>query len=310
MYDTVKVNGLGGLFPVPTGKVTFMVQFNEGAWTIYDANMTLVNGAATSTCYMPMAAGNYEFKAVYSGDHNYTCSMSGEDDEPLHVCPAASTTSTLLSSDSVVLGNSVCDTVKISGLCGFPVPSGNVNFMVQFNEGAWKIYDANVSLVCGSATSVEYKPMAAGNYDFKAVYSGDSNYLCSMSGANDEPLHVDPAASTTTTTLSHDTIVLGNSVQDKAFVTGLGCGFPMPTGMVDFQVSKDNGCSWTTYSILGGPVQRRSGFDLLHPADRRHLLVPGSVPWGRQLPLLAERLQLGEAVRGEGAVLHLHQPRH
>jgi hypothetical protein len=248
VYDTVKVTGLGGLFPVPTGKATFMVQFNEGEWMIYDANVTLVNGAATSTCYVPMAAGNYEFKAVFSGDHNYTCSMSGEDDEPLLVDPAASTTSTLLSSDSIVLGNTVCDSVKVTGLCGFPIPSGKVTFSVQFNEGKWTIYDADVSLVNGAATSVAYKPMAAGNYEFKASYSGDSNYVCSVSGENDEPLLVDPAATTTTTTLSQDTIVFGNSVQDKAFVTGLGCGFPTPTGLVDFQVSKDNGCSWTTYS--------------------------------------------------------------
>ena len=91
------------------------------------------------------------------------------------------------------------------------------------------IYDANVTLVNGNATSAFYMPVATGSYEFQASYSGDSNYLPSVSGEDAELLQVDMAPSHTTTCLSSGDIVLGCSVYDTAHVCGLGDGFPAPT---------------------------------------------------------------------------------
>jgi uncharacterized protein (DUF2141 family) len=250
VYDTATVTGLGGLFPVPTGTVTFMVSFNEGPWMTYDANVTLVNGTATSVLYTPLAAGNYEFMAVYSGDVNYKCSASAEDSELLAVTPALGQTgpnvTTALGVSSIMMSQSVSDNATVTGLgFPFPVPTGTVTFQVQYNEGSWMIYDANVTLVNGTATSVFYMPTAAGLYEFQAVYSGDSNYLPSVSAEDSEPLNVTMGVSTTSTSLSAGQITFGESVTDMASVSGM-VGFPVPTGSVDFQVSFNNG-TWMTF---------------------------------------------------------------
>ncbi len=238
VYDTATVAGLGRDFPVPTGTVDFQVSFNGGAYVVYDTQ-TLVGGTATSILYTPLAAGNYEFQAVYGGDSNYIGSMSVAGDEPLTVGQAASTTTTLLSSDNVPLGDSVYDTATVTGPGGFPVPTGTVDFEVSFNGGAWILFDTE-TLVDGGATSMEYVPAAIGNYNFRAIYSGDANNLPSQSGDADEPLSVGLAPSFTITYLGVTTISLGQSVTDNATVINLA-DLPTPTGTVDFQVSFNGG---------------------------------------------------------------------
>jgi len=66
------VTGLGGEYPPITGNVTFQWQLNGiGGWTNITQNVTLVNGAATSTWYTPEVPGRYIFRAVYNGNANY-----------------------------------------------------------------------------------------------------------------------------------------------------------------------------------------------------------------------------------------------
>jgi hypothetical protein len=72
----VTVTGLGTGFPAPTGDVTFQVANNSGVWTDLGANVTLVNGHATSIWYTPLQAGNYHFRAIYNGDSNYAVSRA------------------------------------------------------------------------------------------------------------------------------------------------------------------------------------------------------------------------------------------
>jgi len=253
--DNATVMGLGGGFPGPTGTVDFQVSFENGTWMTYDANVTLVNGTAVSIQYIPMAAGNYMFRAVYSGDSNYLPSMSGDSMEPLcvKVVTQNSTTTTMLSSSNISLGNSIIDNATVSGvLLGSPIPTGTVDFQVSYNGGNWTTFDTNVTLVNGTASSMLYTPLAAGNYSFRAVYSGSSLFNPSMSANDAERLLVTPGpaggknGSGVVTMLSQSNITLGMNVTDTATVSGLGGSFPVPTGTVTFQVSFMNG-TWTTY---------------------------------------------------------------
>ncbi|KPK63118.1 MAG: hypothetical protein AMK73_05400 [Planctomycetes bacterium SM23_32] len=122
--------------------------------------------------------------------------------------PADSTTTTKLipasgdiNSDvvtEITLGESVRDTATVTGLDGvFPMPTGTVDFQVvepgedPDNESDWDTFDPAVALdLDGVAISVEYTPSAAGDYYFRAIYSGDSNYNGSQSGNREEPLVV------------------------------------------------------------------------------------------------------------------------
>jgi hypothetical protein len=226
--DTATVTDGGGM-PTPTGTVTFWVgPTTAGSWTQVGAVKTLVGGSATSDSYTPLAAGDYYFKAVYSGDSNYLGSESNPADEHLVVEKAGTTTVTYLSATTITLGGSVTDQVIVTGLGGvFPYPSGTVTFYVN-----GVIFDTKSLNSTGGATSDSYTPLAAGDYYFKAVYSGDSNYLGSESNPADEHLVVEKAGTTTVTYLSATTITLGGSVTDQVIVTGLGGVFPYPSGTV------------------------------------------------------------------------------
>jgi hypothetical protein len=73
--ETTTVKGPAATSPIPTGTVTFQqLAPGSGTWTTF-ATKTLVNGTATIT-YRPTTTGAYWFRAVYSGDVNYTSSRS------------------------------------------------------------------------------------------------------------------------------------------------------------------------------------------------------------------------------------------
>ncbi len=248
--DTVTVTGLGSPFPAPTGTVMFQVSSNAGAtWTTFSTKTLDANGQATSDSYVPLAAGSYLFRAIYSGDNNYNAAQSGNTAEPLSVGPATPEVTTQLSQTTITLGDSVTDTATVTGLGGqFPAPTGTVQFQVQVGIGPWTNLGSAVTLVGGSATSIAYMPLAAGSYHFRAIYSGDSNYLGAQSGDAAEPLTVEKFTPTVTTLLSATTITLGGSVTDTVTVTGLPSPIPGPTGTVQFEVSADGGATWTLFS--------------------------------------------------------------
>jgi hypothetical protein len=211
---------------------------------------------ATSDPYTPLTAGSYHFKAVYMGDSNYlgaaegTVVESSPTSEPLQVELATPTVTTELSATTIVLGGSVTDMVTVTGLASpFPGPTGTVEFQVSADGGVtWTLYSTQTLDANGQATSDSYTPLAAGNYLFRAVYSGDANYNPAQSADDAEPLTVNVFTPTVTTLLSVSSITLGGSVTDTATVTGLPSPFPVPTGTVQFQVSTDGGVTWTTFS--------------------------------------------------------------
>jgi hypothetical protein len=177
--------------------VTFQVSTNGEPFTDFGTAKTLdILGQATSDSYTPIAAGNYYFRAVYSGDSNYIGSQSGDTDELLTVtekCKPQTVTKTQLSCQSIILGKSVTDKATVTGVgCNSPKPTGTVTFQVSTDGGVtFKNFGTAKTLNSyGQATSSSYTPTKAGTYYFRAVYSGDSNYNLSQSGPKEEPLIV------------------------------------------------------------------------------------------------------------------------
>ena len=128
--DSVAVAGLGGVYPVPTGNVTFEVSTDGGSnWTAFGSVKTLSGGSATSDSYTPVAESNdsvsYFFRANYLGDSNYNLTQSGVTEEPLTVTiglpPSVTTTQTQLSNSNITLGQSVSDNATVTGIDGYSV---------------------------------------------------------------------------------------------------------------------------------------------------------------------------------------------
>ena len=296
IHDTATVTGLSDTaFPAPTGSVTFWVSTDANTWNQVGNAAPLVGNTATSADYTPPAVGTYYFQAQYSGDSNYNTAYSEATAEMFDTTKAPPTVTTILSQTCITIGttcgsscgssnygshcgssvntncgtsctssSSVTDTAKVTGVSGFPVPTGTVTFQVSTDNAAtWNNYGTIKTLVNGKATSDSYKPTVAGTYYFRAVYSGDSNYLGAQSGNKDEPLVVKSCQkpTTTTTCLSSDCITLGKSVTDVAFVT------KGATGQVRFEVSTDgiNFVQFGNVKTLSGGCTNKAQSDRYTP---------------------------------------------
>jgi hypothetical protein len=238
-----------GSSPVPTGTVTFEFSHEGGPWTAYGSVVELVAGQAESD-YLYTTAGHYEFRAVYSGDTIYLGATSAEGSEPLDVCKNPSFTDiTVIDGPSITLGDSVYVSATVPPTGRFAPTGGCITFQVSYECGSFVTFDIQP---LETATSVAYTPLAAGHYEFQAVFSGDRDYLGSTSPEGYGPLDVAPASSGTSTDLGASSIILGQSVTDNATVEGLGGDFPTPTGTVTFYVSSNDGTTWTMVGL--GPV--------------------------------------------------------
>jgi hypothetical protein len=300
--DTATVTGnTGG--PTPTGTVTFYVCAGNAnpctsttAGVVDLGTVALAAGTATSPTYTPPSTGTYCFLGVYSGDGNYMGSSdSSTTRECFTVTKAPSSTTTSPSSGSIVLGASNTDVATVTGNTGGPTPTGTVTFYVcgPFTTAtACTTAGTNlgtVTLAAGTATSPTYTPPSTGTYCFLGVYSGDGNYQGGQdSSTTRECFTVTKAPSTTTTSPTSGTFLLGNSNTDTATVTG-NAGGPTPTGTVHFYV-----CAGQRQPLHGdhrrcrrpgnGCLVGRHGHQShLHPAGHRHLLLPRRLLRRRQL---------------------------
>ena len=256
VYDTANVTFPVSIppYPVPTGSISFSVKLIGGTWESLGNVVGTWDSSnnrfyANSAEFTPNQTGTYYFNATYSGDGNYTGSHEqGNSDtrlEKLVVTNATPIVTTQLNATLITLGAGVTDTVTVTGLgIGFPVPTGTVQFTVQWPNLTVTNLGTPVTLdAFGMATSIPFTPPFTGSYLFNATYSGDSNYNAASDAIayqNPELLIVARGYVTVTTQLNALTINFGQSTTDTVTVTGLGGIFPIPTGSVQFIVNGSN----------------------------------------------------------------------
>jgi hypothetical protein len=136
---------------------------------------TVGNGA--SPVFGPMAAGNYSFRATYTGFSNYDSSTSAC--EPFTILKANTATASQIVEETYNL--SIKDTSTIASLVTSSAPftmTGNVIYYVYSGDCPGTLmYYWNVTLSGGTAPGTgDQVFVGPGSYSFQAVYSGDSNY--------------------------------------------------------------------------------------------------------------------------------------
>jgi len=278
---TVTGNSAGGS---PTGTVDFYVCGPTQSETPCTAqsdqvgtSAALTTGAndessANSTAsFTPDAPGYWCFGGYYSSDTNYTTSSDTGVDECFLVNEADATTTTTPSSTSITLGGSVTDTATVTGNSSGGAPTGSVTFYECGPTGTAQDCTSTANQVGSSAvdlgspsgnsqsaTSDSFTPTSTGYWCFGGVYSGDSNYNGSSdTSSTDECVDVTEAGSTTVTTPSSTSVVLGSSISDTANVTGNAAG-GAPTGSVTFYECGPTGsaatCTSQAHEVGSGAV--------------------------------------------------------
>jgi hypothetical protein len=249
-------NSVGG---APTGTVTFYecgVQIlgvipcasggtQVGAAVVLHSSSADSSKASSSIFDPDSGPGTYCFRAVYSGDNNYDGSADGTSDECFSVSQAGAPMHAAPSATSLGIGQSVTDSVTVSGNAVVGPPTGTVTFYAcnpgstPCSSGGSQVGATGVQLTPGSgntatATSEAFTPAdGTGTYCFRAVYAGDPDYTGSSDGTGDQCVTVAKGASATASAPAYATIQAGESDNDTVTVTGSAAG-GAPTGTVSF----------------------------------------------------------------------------
>jgi hypothetical protein len=184
----------------------------------------------------------------------------------LQKCEASITTDIFKKVDSTYDGpvtgttlpanTTIRDTATVTGVAGFPTPTGNVTFNYFTNNTCTAPADSSetVALTNGVANSSDVTPLP-GKYSFNASYGGDGLYPA-VGPSDCEPIEISKFDSAVNTRIllgpdfvaevTNQAINLqGNAdvaVKDEATVTGAG---PTPTGNVTFSRFTNGGCTGT-----------------------------------------------------------------
>jgi len=283
-YDTSSVTGGAysfdtGEYIVPTGTVTYYFYQDgtcgaspgSGADELWTDAVALSGGAVPiSQVTGALAAGQYSFQAVFSGEANtaYAGISYTSPCEPFSVIGINTvvfdSTTNAAWSGTEVTGASAYDTSTVKGVSGVP-PTGTVTYSFYMGAGCSGTPTTTqmVTLAGGAVPqSASSGPLPAGSYSYQASYSGDSNYAASTSLC--ENFVVLPATLIISTAVSPSlTPALGASVSDTATATaGQVSGFP-PTGTVTITLFSGSGCGAVIGSQAGVSLGTTSTAEIL-----------------------------------------------
>ncbi|MGA7157738.1 MAG: Ig-like domain repeat protein [Acidobacteriaceae bacterium] len=187
---------------------------------------------ATATNISPVGVGQQLVDAAYSGDSDYTGSISG-------TIALSGLTSAVLSSslNPSSLGQSVTFTAQITSLTGTPTGS------ITFTDGSTTL--ATVTLNSTGAASMTDSALTVGTHTITATYVPTGSFLASSATLSQQ---VNPDVAVDVLTANPNPALVGSAVALTATVTATPVG-TTPTGTVTFT---SNGTNLATVSLVGG----------------------------------------------------------
>ena len=224
-----------------------------GTGTAVGTPVTVTNGIVPGSASQTFPnAGSFSWNAAYSGDGNNNVASSAC--EPLTVNPSGAALSTSLSANPITVGGSVTDSTTLTGVTANAGGTVSYSFFTGSTcSGTGTVVGSPVTVLNGIVpNSASQTFNAAGSFSWKAVYSGDTNNAGATSGC--EPLTVNKASPTVTTSLASSQITVGGSVTDSATLSG---GF-QAGGTVTYNFFSGSTCSGTPTPV-GTPVTVTAG---------------------------------------------------
>ena len=168
------------------------------------------------------------------------------------------TIATHLSSVSIAVGGSVFDSATLSDASDTAGGTVTYSYYLGNSCGGTATLVSQVAVTNGSAPDSALQTFNnVGSYSWNAVYSGDPGNNAATSAC--EPLDVNRAGPSITTTVSPSTITIGLSASDTATLTGAFS----PTGSITFYAYRDAACSisvFTSNNVLKGNSATSNSF--------------------------------------------------
>ncbi len=267
----------------PTGTVTFYLfapgvtcsATSPSGYAFSQAVTVTGDGTYDTTGgFSPTSAGTWNWLAVYSGDANNNGANSGCTTEPVTVNQASPTVTTAANPTSETVGGAnLNDAGTIAG--GYN-PTGTVTFYLfapgvtcsATSPGGYAFSQAVTVTGDGTYdTTGGFSPTSAGTWNWLAVYSGDANNNGANSGCASEPVTVNQASPTVTTTANPTSETVGGAnlndtgtlsggynatgtITFYLFAPGVTCSATSPSGYAFSQAVTVDGDG--TYDTTGG----------------------------------------------------------
>ena len=198
-----------------TGSVTFM----DGSYGI--GTGTLANNTAQLTL-SSLAVGSHSITTVYGGNANLTGSTSSAITET--ITQAATTTAVTSNLNPASFGQCVQLSATVQPASGTARATGTVSFL----DGTTSIGTGTLS---NNVATLSYCGFVGGTHTITANYSGDSNYISSVSAALTE--NVNPVSSSVAVASNQNPATFGSAVTFTATVAPSVSG-ANATGSVTF----------------------------------------------------------------------------
>src|SRR5271157_5372686 len=237
---TATLTGVSG-YPQPTGNVVFTDTY-MGTPTVICTSALTQNGTtnSTATCSTPppqLLGGSHTIVATYTGDANYG---PADPSAPLAqpVVPATPVFSPLQSNNpNATFGQPITFTSTLTGVPGYPQPTGNVVFTDTYMGTPTVICTSaltqngttNSTAICSTPPPV----LMGGSHSIVATYTDNTNY----GPANPSPALPQPVVPATPVfsqlQSNNQNATFGQPITFTATLTGVP-GYPQPTGNVVF----------------------------------------------------------------------------
>jgi large repetitive protein len=155
-----------------TANATGSIEFKDNGTTITGCGTQTVN-IAIATCTVPgyTTANTHGITATYSGDNNYTASVSATLTQTIN--QASTTTGISSATNPSTVGEAVTYTATVN-----PAAATDT---VEFKDGGASIAGCGARTITSGAATCTTTYTEAGPHSITATYSGDSNYLSSVS---------------------------------------------------------------------------------------------------------------------------------
>ena len=235
----------------PTGTITFHLLNPSGTDVHHETVAVDGNGSyATSEGFVANTAGTWQWWAEYSGDVNNNAKHTQVGAEPVVITsePVTPTIRTTPVPASAVVGDVLKDTATLGGTID---ATGHITFEL-FDPNGHSAYHVTVDVTkyhTEYTTPDGFIAYGPGTWYWVASYSGDENNHGVTSGAHEEPVTVEKATPTITTSTNPDSGFVGTTMQDSATLTGYH-----PTGTITFFLNNPSGVNvyHETVNVTGG----------------------------------------------------------
>ena len=228
-FTAIVKDGEGSTLTDATGTI----QFKDGVTNIGSAQ-TLISGVATLE-YDALLPGNHTITATYSGDDNYTSSVSDGLSQEINYVTTTTVVSSSLNPSSAT--QEVTFTATIKDESGTSTLTGATG-TVQFKAGGANI-GVPQSVIDGIAT-LDYSGLVGGTHTITAVYSGDAIYDNSTSPGISQVVNY--TSSTTVVTSNTNPASYGASITFTATIKNSNGSSTLTgaTGTVQFKADGTN----------------------------------------------------------------------